>query len=310
MDHDGFTPLEAYSKRIIAIPPYLPASLRPLPSGSMKGRARFPRAPNRNAERTCHMRSPWRLPAEAVVCAWLLAWLVLYGLLPAALDAGFADAARVLFEGAAALLLLIPALREGSLPPPEGRGKTRYALAAAVLLPLLLASYVAAQAFCLAGSTPYRGDPEVLLGGGTYVWYVLRTCVTAPVMEELGCRWIAFGKLRRLGVKFWPAALLSTVLFSFIHVGTSPAFAVAVVPGTLLYCLIYDLTGAPWLGMAVHAVRNLIALPVSPWAGSWPDVLLDSLMFGVPRSTSVLSLLAVTAAAVLLCVFRDRIFRR
>lgn len=276
----------------------------------MKGRTHFLRAPNRNAERIHYnMRRSRRIPAEAAVCAWLLAWLVLYGLLPAALGAGFADAVRVLFEGAAAFLLLVPALREGHLPL-EGRGKLRCALAAAVLLPLLLASYITAQAFCLAGSTPYRGNPEVLLGGGNYVWYVLRTCVTAPVMEELGCRWIAFGKLRRLGVRFWPAALLSTVLFSFIHVGTSPAFAVAVVPGTLLYCLIYDLTGAPWLGIAVHAVRNLIALPVSPWAGSWPDVLLDGLMFGVPRSTSVPSLLAVTAVAVLLCVFRDRIFRR
>lgn len=256
------------------------------------------------------MRYLRRLPAEAAVCVWLLAWIALYGLLPATLGAGFADAARVLAEGTAALLLLVPALREGPLLRPEGCGRPRYALTAAVLLPVLLASYVAAQAFCLAGSTPYHGDPEDLLGEGMYVWYVLRTCVTAPVMEELGCRWLTFGKLRRLGAGFWPAALASVLLFSLIHVETSPAFAVAVIPSALLYCLLVDLTGSPWLGMAVHAARNVIALPASPWAGSGPDVLLDGLIYGVPRSIGVAALLAVTAIAVLLCACRDRFFRQ
>ena len=251
-----------------------------------------------------------RLSPEAAVCVWLLVWVTLYGLLPAALGAGFADAARVLAEGASALLLLVPALREGPLPPQEGRGRPRYALAAAVLLPVLLAAYVASQAFCLVGSTPYYGDPEVLLGEGTFVWYALRTCVTAPVMEELGCRWLAFGKLRRLGVGFWPAALASALLFSLIHVETNPAVAVAVVPSALLYCLMYDLTGSPWLGMASHAARNLISLPGTPWAGSGLDALLDGLMYGVPKDVAALALLAATATAVLLCACRDRLFRR
>lgn len=250
------------------------------------------------------------MPAEVAVCAWLAAWLVLYGLLPASFGAGYADAAHVLLEGAAALLLLVPALREGPLPMQEGRGRPRYALAAAALLPVLLASYVASQAFCLTGKVPYYGDPEDLLGEGTFVWYALRTCVTAPAMEELGCRWLAFGKLRRLGVGFWPAALLSAVMFSLAHVGTNPAMAVAVVPSALLYCLIYDLTGSPWPGMAVHAARNLAALPGTSWAGSGPDVLLDGLMYGVPRSVGVAALLAVTAVIALLCACRDRLFRR
>lgn len=256
------------------------------------------------------MKCSRRLPAEAALCAWLLAWLALYGLLPDALGAGFADAARVLVEGAAALLLLIPALREGPLPSPEGRGRPRYVLAAAVLLPVLLASYVAFQAFCLAGRRPYYGDPEDLLGQGAYVWYALRTCVTAPVMEELGCRWIAFGKPRRWGAGFWPAALASVLLFSLIHLNVNPAVAVTVVPGALLYCLIYDLTGSPWPGMVVHAVRNLISLPGTPWAGSGPDALLDGLMYGVPRGVAALALLAVTAVAALLCAYRDRLFRK
>lgn len=256
------------------------------------------------------MKSPRKLPPEATACAWLLAWLALYGLLPAALGAGYADAVHVLAEGAAVLLLLVPALREGLLPVPEGHGRPRYALTAAVLLPVLLAAYVASQAFCLAGKSPYYGDPEDLLGEGTYIWYTLRTCVTAPAMEELGCRWIAFGKSRRLGVGFWPAALASVLLYSLIHLDVNPAVAVSVVPSALLYCLIYDLTGSPWPGMAVHAGRNLMALPGMPWAGSGPDVLLDGLMYGVPRSASAPALLAVTAAAALLCAGRDRLFRR
>lgn len=256
------------------------------------------------------MKCSRKIPAEVAVCAWLLAWIALYGLLPAALGAGFADAAHVLAEGAAALLLLIPALREGPLPTLEGRGRPRYALAAAVLLPVLLTAYIASQAFCLVDKVPYYGDPEDLLGEGTFVWYALRTCVTAPVMEELGCRWLAFGKLRRMGVGFWPAALASALLFSLIHVETNPSVAVAVIPSALLYCLIYDLTGSPWLGMASHAARNLLSLPGTPWSGSGPDVLLDGLMYGVPRNVAALALLAATATAVLLCACRDRFFRR
>lgn len=249
------------------------------------------------------------MPPEVAVFAWLLAWLVLY-YFPALLGAGYTDAAHVLFEGAAAIPLLVLALRERPLPPPEGRGRPRYMLAAAVLLPVFLASYVAAQAVHLVDEVPYYGDPEDMLGNGMLVWYALRTCVTAPIMEELGCRWLAFGKLRRLGAGFWPSALASVLLFSAIHMDVGLDVAVAVVPGALLYCLFYDLTGAPWLGMAAHAARNLISLPGTPWAGSWPDRLLDNLMYGVPRSASVPALLAVTAAMVLLCKYRDRFFRR
>jgi len=255
------------------------------------------------------MRYLRKLPPEAVVLAWLLARLTLYWF-PVLLGAGYTDAFHVLFEGAAAILLLVPALREDPLPRSEGRGRPRYALAAAVLLPVFLASYVAAQAVYLVDKVPYYGDPEDMLGEGMLVWYALRTCVTAPVMEELGCRWLAFGKLRRRGAGFWPSALASVLPFSVIHAGAGLDVAAAVVPGALLYCLIYDLAGSPWLGMAVHAARNLMSLPGTPWAGSGPDRLLDNLMYGVPQSASVPALLAVTAVMVLLCAYRDRFFRR
>lgn len=247
-----------------------------------------------------------RLIAALEVLLCVCAWSILYGAPGALFQAKTFDRTHVLLEGAAALPLLVLALRKGPDPAPEGAGKPRYALLAAIAVPVFLAAYAAGQAFCLANRIPYSGTAEELFPSGGYIWYALRTCATAPLMEELGCRWITFGRLRRRGFGFWPSVLVSTTLFSLIHLCTNPVMAVGCIPTALLFCLLYELTGTPWCGTAAHAVYNLLALPCTAWATSE----LEDMLYGVPRSVSVPTLLAVTAAIALLCAGRKKLFYR
>lgn len=241
---------------------------------------------------------------EATVC--ILAWCMLYGAPEAIFHAEYADRRHVLLEGAAALLLLVPALRDGPMPAPEGSGKPRYARLAAALVPALLASYAAAQMYGLADTLYVDGPASAFFPDGGYAWYALRTCATAPLMEELGCRWIAFGGLRRRGAGFWPSVLVSAALFSFIHLHTNPAMAVGCIPSALLLCLLYETTGAPWASVAAHAANNLLTQPST----AWPLPVPERMLYGVPRGTSIPVLLTVTAAIALLCAFRKKLFYR
>lgn len=260
--------------------------------------------PMKNKPKLSLKACPDTLP-YLVLCLGL--WLFLYGAPCAAFKAGFADAVHVLFEGAAALALLLATRNNASweAPRPAGR-RPRYALLALAAVPLTLLIYVSTQMFCLADGIPYVGDPEDHLGKGMYVWYALRTCATAPLMEELGCRRIAFGGLRRMGIGFWPSALASAALFGFIHVGVSPCLAIATVAHTLLHCLVYETTGKLRYCVAGHVAYNMLTLPDRKVTTRWPH----NLLFGVPRSVSVPFLAAVAAVIAALCLFRTKLFFR
>lgn len=171
-------------------------------------------------------------------------WWLLYFAPCAVFKMGFTDAPHCAVEAAAALPLLVLAMRDGptrnALRPEDGT-KPRYVVIAMVLIPVFLLRYAADQAYCLTDAVYHGGNVAAVMSPNAYPWYVLRTCVTAPLMEELGCRWIAFGKTRREH-GFWPSALASAALFGAIHVGVDPDLALTAVPGTLLYCLAYELT--------------------------------------------------------------------
>ena len=78
----------------------------------------------------------------------------------------------------------------------------------------------------------------------------------APLFEEMLVRGALFGKLRAR-LKFWPAALLTAIVFAAIHgqfnVGIM-TFILALFAGYLR-----EKTGAVWSGMMLHATQNLIA---------------------------------------------------
>lgn len=234
-----------------------------------------------------------RIRAAADALRFLAAWWLLYGGLPILFRTGRYDAGHVLCEGASAavLLVLFVRSRRTGFPVPGGRP----GLPVLLLVPVFLLTYASIQMFHLAGGTRYMAPVSVS------VWYILRTCLTAPVMEELGCRWILFYKLRR-SFGFWPAALASVALFSLIHMDVDASFAVALVPSALLYCLMYEVTGRFRYCVAGHMAFNVLALPGGP--------ALEGFLWGVPLRVSVPLLVLVTAGIVLLCAFCGRIFAR
>lgn len=83
----------------------------------------------------------------------LFVWWILYGAPERWLGAGFTDCRHVVLEGIAALLLLVPALRERPLPPPEGRGRHRSFLGKEIvdMKKLFVCVLVLAGIWCLSG---------------------------------------------------------------------------------------------------------------------------------------------------------------
>lgn len=235
---------------------------------------------------------------QLMLCSF--GWLAMYGI-PDLLGVDSKGALHVLIEGAAALMILPSALL-AKFPERAGGKPRRAALAFAVIVAVPFV-HASAQMFGLRHVLPPVEDPVLGFTGSEYMWYALRTCVTAPLMEELGCRWLMFAELRRY-LGFGPAALFSSCMFSMIHVEVDPALAVMVIPLSLLLCLIYEVTGKLYWCVAVHAVYNLMCLPGMPWTA--PDAVQG--LYGVQAPACVHALMAVTAIVFLLCSYRNDLF--
>jgi membrane protease YdiL (CAAX protease family) len=87
--------------------------------------------------------------------------------------------------------------------------------------------------------------------------------VVAPVVEELLFRGLLLqGLMLRIG--FWPAALLSSVAFGVLHMASLDAAGAALALATgvmgLGLCVLARRTGRLGPGIAVHALRNALAI--------------------------------------------------
>jgi membrane protease YdiL (CAAX protease family) len=116
------------------------------------------------------------------------------------------------------------------------------------------------------------GDSTIALIGVTLI-----VCVCAPLAEEFLFRGYIFGSLRSNG--FWPAAILTGLMFGLVHVLGSPiAF---ILPLALLgtgLCFIRERTGSLFPCMALHCVNNTIALSSDQhWGWQFPVALILSL---------------------------------
>ena len=82
--------------------------------------------------------------------------------------------------------------------------------------------------------------------------------VTAGVCEEILFRGFVIAYLTAaLAVTFWPAALLSAVLFGAAHAYQGPSGAAKAGLVGVLMALFYWLTGALWAPIVAHAVMDL-----------------------------------------------------
>jgi membrane protease YdiL (CAAX protease family) len=107
--------------------------------------------------------------------------------------------------------------------------------------------------------------PDKLGADGTTlnaVAVVVLICVVAPLAEEFLFRGFIFGSLRRWG--FWPAAIITGVVFGAIHIGSAPiGFVVPLGFFGFGLCLLYERTGSLYPCIALHALNNSIALGAS-----------------------------------------------
>jgi uncharacterized protein len=131
-----------------------------------------------------------------------------------------------------------------------------------VLQALLVAMSV--QVFpALEGAEPGNtAGLRELSTSGLLVFAVLAVAV-APVVEELLFRGLVLrGLMMRMG--FWPAALLSSVVFGLLHVTAFDASGVLVVASITLLglglCLLTRRTGRLGPAIGVHALHNAVAV--------------------------------------------------
>lgn len=102
-----------------------------------------------------------------------------------------------------------------------------------------------------------------------FVLRLLVMVVAVPITEEILARGITFGYLRnRMG--FWPAAILSSLLFYLIHgflffpTGFSQQIAAAfMIMGIgVSACWMFERSGSLWPGIILHALTNAVTLMV------------------------------------------------
>lgn len=111
------------------------------------------------------------------------------------------------------------------------------------------------------------------LGVGGVVMLATGAVLVAPFVEEIAFRGVMLrGLMRRMS--FWPAAVLSSLVFALLHAPTaSSGWGVIVVVVTiyafgLLQCLLVRRTGRLAPAMGVHAVTNALVLALALAVGS------------------------------------------
>lgn len=107
------------------------------------------------------------------------------------------------------------------------------------------------------GFTDVAGATELIL---TFVSLV----VLPPLAEELVFRGFVFGGLRAR-LTFWPATLVTSVLFAIPHLqfgDGAPLLWVAAIDTMVLsvvLCFVRERTGSLWPGILIHALKNGLA---------------------------------------------------
>ncbi len=84
----------------------------------------------------------------------------------------------------------------------------------------------------------------------------LSTAVTPALVEEFACRGLILGSLRKYGDGF--AVITSSIIFGLLH-GNFEQIPFAFLVGLALGFLVVE-TGSLWIGIAVHAFNNSVAV--------------------------------------------------
>lgn len=102
---------------------------------------------------------------------------------------------------------------------------------------------------------------------GVLAFFAVFAVFIAPFAEELTFRIFIFGGASRM-TAFWPAAILSGVLFAAAHADAIAFFPLVL--GGIVLCWVYSKTRNAWMSMISHALFNgttIVALLVAQRAG-------------------------------------------
>ncbi len=114
------------------------------------------------------------------------------------------------------------------------------------------------------------------------VLVVLVITVLAPLGEELLFRGYIFGALRNWR-GFWPAAIVTGLVFGAVHIGSSPiGYALPLAIFGFGLCLLYQWTGSLYPCIALHACNNAIALGGDQgWGWEIPGVMVAAVVLSL-----------------------------
>jgi membrane protease YdiL (CAAX protease family) len=94
------------------------------------------------------------------------------------------------------------------------------------------------------------------------VLVVVIIAILAPLGEELLFRGYVFASLRNWR-GFWPAAIITGLIFGAVHIGSSPiGYALPLAAFGFGLCALYQWTGSLYPCIALHALNNAFALGV------------------------------------------------
>jgi len=82
----------------------------------------------------------------------------------------------------------------------------------------------------------------------------------APIAEEFYFRGLMFGYCRRWG--FWPALILSTAVFTFLHAGAPAAYTPQIVGG-LVFASAYEIEKSLLVPILIHVLGNYAIFALS-----------------------------------------------
>jgi hypothetical protein len=103
------------------------------------------------------------------------------------------------------------------------------------------------------GPTALLPKPALLFGVGGFI---------APITEELYFRGLMFGYARRWG--FWPALVLSTLVFTLLH-GSTPGTPIPQLVGGLVFATAYEVEKNLLVPILIHILGNTAIFSITAW---------------------------------------------
>jgi membrane protease YdiL (CAAX protease family) len=178
--------------------------------------------------------------------------------------------------------------------PPRGRDfglrRTDPGRAFGLLLAVWFSFYAFSALWVLALSLDEKQTlPDELGAGGSTVNLILvivLITMIAPLGEELFFRGYFFASLRNWK-GFWPAAVITGLVFGAIHIGSAPiGFTVPLGFFGFGLCLLYQHTGSLYPCIALHALNNAVALGLTQ---KWSAAEIAPLMLAAPVAALALA---------------------